>query len=164
MAACNHYGQLESTPAAIAAADELLKTASSIVRKRNRPRGKPDPEGRPKIPRQEIIRRSKDWLEEQEWKPVLVRELAAAVEVSERTLRTAFNEYFGIGPVSYIQLRQLHQVHHKLQKANSEIVCVSDILVEQGVWEFSRFARRYRRLFGELPSETLRKSRQLNKN
>jgi AraC-like DNA-binding protein len=85
--------------------------------------------------------------------------LAAAASVSERTLRTAFKEYFGVGPVHYLQLRHLHRVHRAIKAADPEEVSVSQILVGQGEWAFGRFASRYRRLFGELPSDTLRKKR-----
>ena len=81
-----------------------------------------------------------------------------AAGVSERTLRTAFHEYFGVGPVRYLQLRQLRQVHSALRAADPEAASVGDLLVQHGEWEFSRFARRYRRLFGELPSQTLRQN------
>ena len=96
-------------------------------------------------------------LDQQAGNVVSVRDLAAAACVSERTLRSAFNEYFGVGPVHYLQLQHLHRVHRALKAADPEEVSVSQILVEQGEWAFGRFASRYRRLFGELPSETLRK-------
>ena len=147
--------QFESSPAATCATAQLSQVASLIVGKGER--NQPNQRGRRIIPRQEIIRRSQELLEEREWEPVLVQELAVAAGVSERTLRTAFNEYFGMGPVSYLQLRQLHQVHRALRVAVPEAVSVTDVLVEYGVWEFSRFALRYRQLFGELPSETLRR-------
>jgi AraC family ethanolamine operon transcriptional activator len=107
-------------------------------------------------PRPGIIRRSQALLEQRKGRPVHVGELAAAAQVSERTLRTAFNEYFGVGPVRYLQLRQLHQVHRALRAADPEADSIGDALVKHGVWEFSRFAARYRRLFGERPTETLR--------
>jgi AraC family ethanolamine operon transcriptional activator len=59
---------------------------------------------------------------------LLVADFAAAAEMSERTLRTAFNEYFGVGPVRYLQLRQLHQVRRTLQAADPEAVSVSEAL------------------------------------
>jgi len=34
---------------------------------------------------------------------------------------------------------------------------VADTLVQNGIWEFGRFASRYRHHFGELPSETVRR-------
>jgi AraC family ethanolamine operon transcriptional activator len=58
-----------------------------------------------------------------------------------------------------LQLRQLHQVRRALQAANPDEITVSNVLIRQGEWEFSRFAARYRRMFDELPSETLRTKR-----
>jgi AraC family ethanolamine operon transcriptional activator len=79
-----------------------------------------------------------------------------AAQVSERTLRTAFNECYGVSPVRYLQVRNLHRVHRALRKAEPDETSVADVLLWHGEWEFGRFATRYRRLFGELPSETLK--------
>ena len=157
MTAAANCSQFESAPAATCAATELLNVTSLIVGERQP--GEPNQRGRPRFSRQEIIRRCHEHLEEHKGEPVFLKELTTAAEVSERTLRTAFNEYFGIGPVRYLQLKQLHRVNHALRAADLEAESVTGVLVEQGVWEFSRFASRYRRLFGELPSETLRAKR-----
>jgi len=119
----------------------------------------PHPRGRTRLPRQEIIRRSKELLEAHHNEHVFVEELAVAAQVSQRTLRTAFNDYFGVAPVRYLHLKKLNQVHHALKAADPEADSVSSILMAHGEWELSRFASRYRRLFGELPSETLRRKR-----
>jgi AraC family ethanolamine operon transcriptional activator len=153
-AAANH-SQFESTGAASCAAAELFSVAALFVGQRQA--GEPIPQGRPRLPREEVIRRSKKLLKKREGERILVADLAAAAEVSERTLRTAFNEYYGVAPVRYLQMRQLHRVRRTLREAHPEAVTVSDVLVAHGEWEFSRFASRYRRLFGELPSETLRR-------
>jgi AraC family ethanolamine operon transcriptional activator len=145
--------QFESEEAAKSAAAALLKTSLFFGQ---RLPAQARHEGRPKVSRQEIIDRSMALLETRDGKPVLVGELAAAAEVSERTLRRAFNEYYGTGPVRYLQLRQLQQVRRTLQAADPEEISVTDVLAGHGEWEFSRFAQRYRRLFGEFPSETLR--------
>ena len=158
VAAAAKCPQLESSRAATTAEAELMKIASSILGEQ--PAGELKHAGRPRLPRQDIIRRSKELLEERRDEPVRVGELAAAAEVSERTLETAFKEYFGTGPVRYLELRHLHQVHRALRAADPEAVSVSDVFVQHGEWQFGRFASRYRRLFGELPSETLRTGRQ----
>jgi AraC family ethanolamine operon transcriptional activator len=36
---------------------------------------------------------------------------------------------------------------------------VAEVLVGHGIWEFGRFAGRYRAHFGELPSQTLLRAR-----
>ena len=152
-----NYEQFEFSPAATYAAAELNKVASLIVGLEQTVQHRQG--GRPRVPRQEIIKRSKELLEKRYGKPVLLGELVAAAGISERTLRRAFKEYFGVGPVRYLQLRQLHQVERALRAADAEAVSVTDVLVRHGVWQFGRFALRYRQLFGELPSETLQTKR-----
>jgi AraC-like DNA-binding protein len=109
----------------------------------------------PRLSRTEILSRSKTVLDEREDQPLHVSELAALVGVSERTLRRTFNEYFGVGPRTYLLLRQLHQVHRDLLASHPEETTVTDVLTRWGVWELGRFAGRYKRHFGELPSLTL---------
>jgi AraC family ethanolamine operon transcriptional activator len=145
----------ESTAAARVAATEVLKVAMSALGQRQS--NEPICRGRPKFARQQIIRNCMERLEQSADKPVTVSDLAAAADVSERTVRTAFKEYFGIGPIRYLVLRQLNQVHRALANADRDGTTVTQVLLDYGVWEFGRFASRYRRLFGELPSETLRR-------
>jgi len=58
--------------------------------------------------------------------------------------------------VRYLNRRALHQVRRALKAANPSVATVTQVASEFGVWELGRFARDYRNLFGELPSETLR--------
>jgi len=153
MSASASFRGFESSPAAISGAEALMKVASLVIG--DKQEDEPDHTGRPRVSRSDIIRRSKKLLARRTGKIVRVNDLAAAAGVSERTLRAAFIEYFGTGPVHYLQLRQLHQVRHALQAADPEAASVSDVLTEHNVWEFGRFAARYRRLFGECPSESL---------
>ena len=153
LTAAANCSEFESSSAATRTAEELRQVTSLVIGQRQA--GNPHQEGRPKLRREVIIRRSKELLKKHNGEPFVVEELAAAVEVCERTLRTAFNEYFGMGPARYFQLRQLNLVHRALRAADSETVTVSDVLLQYGVWEFGRFASRYSRLFGELPSQTL---------
>jgi AraC family ethanolamine operon transcriptional activator len=153
--AANHP-DFESSPAAKLAGAEMLEVAAMVVGERKEV--EPNRNGRPRIARQQIIRLSFELLEQSAGAQVGVGQLAAHANVSERTLRTAFKEYFGVGPVRYHQMRQLHLVHRTLRAADPDGVTVSSILMEHGEWAFSRFASRYRQLFGELPSETLREN------
>jgi AraC family ethanolamine operon transcriptional activator len=154
--AANHP-QFESSIASTVTSAGLRKLGAKIAgtgyeRDPHRP-------GRPKVPREEVMRRSHELLEERPGEHVLVAELAIAAGVSERTLRTAFTERYGIGPVRYLQLSSLHRVERALRAADPKETTVAELLLQHGEWEFGRFASRYRRLFGELPSETLRARR-----
>lgn len=158
MAAASYSSQFESTNAASRAETEVLKVVSSVL---GQPQYvEPHRKGRAKIPRQQIIRHSNELFEERQGEHVYLEELARAAQVSQRTLRTAFNEYYGVGPLHYLQLRKLNQVHCALKASDLNADSVSKILMAHGEWDFSRFASRYRQLFGELPSETLRRNRQ----
>ena len=98
MTAAAHCSQFEAAPVAALAAGELLKVASMVVgQQRDSVEGVPTREGRPRLPRQEIIRHSKELLEKRDGETVSVGELAATADVSERTLQTAFNDYYGVG-------------------------------------------------------------------
>ena len=82
-------------------------------------------------------------------------DIAEAADVSERTLRSAFGDYFGVSPARYLKLRRLHEVRRALARATAVENTVTEIEGRLGVSEFGRFAHDYRALFGELPSETL---------
>ena len=75
--------------------------------------------------------------------------------VSTRTLRYAFLEAFGITPKQYIQSSRLHRAHRQLREAAGENARIADIANACGFWHMGQFAKDYRRMFGELPSETL---------
>jgi AraC family ethanolamine operon transcriptional activator len=56
---------------------------------------------------------------------LVVEDLATAADVSERTLCTAFQEYFSVGPVRYLKLRTLHQVRCVLKTADPSLTTVT---------------------------------------
>ena len=112
--------------------------------------------GRHAIPRRQIVRTSMEFADQHVGEYLSVQQLATAAGVSERTLRDAFQHCFGLAPVRYLNRRALHQVRRALKAANPSLATVTQVASEFGVWELGRFARDYRNLFGELPSETLR--------
>ncbi|PQO44519.1 helix-turn-helix transcriptional regulator [Blastopirellula marina] len=115
--------------------------------------------GRPSLCRREIVRRAQALIDSHDHLTISVGDLAAACEVSERTLRSTFQAYFGISPHRYMQLRRIHQIRRDLIATDPESASVAQVLLRNGEWEFGRFAGRYRKAFGELPSETLRRSK-----
>jgi len=115
------------------------------------------PLGRHVVPRSQIIRLSMDFVDQQGGKYLSVEQLAGAAGVSERTLRDAFQKYFGVAPVQYLNRRTLHHVRRALKAADPSVSTVTDIAAQFGVWQLGRCARDYCFLFGEFPSETLRR-------
>jgi AraC family ethanolamine operon transcriptional activator len=115
------------------------------------------PSGRPSLPRALIVQRVLSAIEKHCDEHLSVYRLSNMVGVSERTLRTAFEEYFGVGPTKYLKIRTLHEARKLLRAADPFATSVTDIAVGLGIWEFGRFSHDYKMLFGELPSATLRK-------
>jgi len=112
--------------------------------------------GRHVVPRRQIIGMSMNFVDQHDGEHLSIEQLALAAGVSERTLRDAFQQYFGVAPVRYLNRRTLHQVRAALKSADPSRATVTEIATQFGVWQFGRFARDYRFLFREFPSETLR--------
>jgi AraC family ethanolamine operon transcriptional activator len=85
-----------------------------------------------------------------------VADLCRIAETSERTLYYAFIERFGIPPARFMKLFRLNRVHAALCDAIPP-ASIADTANRWDFWHMGQFARDYRRLFGEAPSQTLRR-------
>jgi AraC-like DNA-binding protein len=97
-----------------------------------------------------------DFIDRRDGEYLTVADLASAADVSERTLRAAFQEYYGMGPARFLKLRALNRIRKALQNADPSVTSVTSVATRFGVWELGRLAHDYQLLFEELPSETLR--------
>ena len=97
------------------------------------------------------------YLREQPEEVVTVADICVNTGVALRTLNRAFREYFGVGPKAYLTRERLSRVRAELVRAPRETL-IADVANRHGFWHLGQFARDYRRLFGELPSETSRQS------
>jgi AraC family ethanolamine operon transcriptional activator len=86
--------------------------------------------------------------------PLSIFDLCQELAVSERTLHYAFQEVRGLSPMAYFRACQLNAVRQELKTA-PDTVTVHQIAQRWGFWHTGEFAAAYRRLFGELPSQTL---------
>jgi AraC family ethanolamine operon transcriptional activator len=143
------------TPAHETAARELRAAAIACLPASATPAA---PVGRPRLDRGEIVRRAMAAIDSAATVPT-AGDLARDVGVTDRTLLRTFQETFGVAPKKYLLLRELHAVRRSLRGGSERDATVADVLVRHGIWEFGRFAARYRDQFGELPSETLRRAR-----
>ena len=84
-----------------------------------------------------------------------VADLAQSIGASERALRNAFAQYYGMSPRKYFTLQRLHHARHLLRESKPTEVTIQQVAAQVGFWDFGRFASKYRCTFGELPSETL---------
>ena len=85
-----------------------------------------------------------------------ITELCLVAGVAERTLRDAFVSYFDTPPSVYFRDWALDRARERLASGEPIAGGVSDVALELGFGHFGRFARYYRGLFGENPSDTYR--------
>lgn len=86
--------------------------------------------------------------------PVGAIDLCAELGVSDRTLRYAFRERFGIGPMAFFRALRLNAVRAALK--GDSTTPIASVANRYGFQHHGNFAADYRRAFGELPSRTLR--------
>jgi AraC-like DNA-binding protein len=104
-----------------------------------------------------IVARLEEFLEANPDQPLYLTEICAAIGVAERTLRFACEEHLGMGPIRYLSLRRMHLVRRALLRADPSTATVTRLATDHGFWELGRFSVAYRALFGESPSESLRR-------
>ena len=104
-----------------------------------------------------MLRRTRDYLQAHTDRCVTVHELCAQLGSSPRALQDCFRKHLGLSPKTYLKAQKLNEARRELRRADSACASVSDVAVRYGFWHLSQFAADYRWLFGELPSETLRK-------
>jgi transcriptional regulator GlxA family with amidase domain len=109
-----------------------------------------------RIPRHQLVARVIDFLRDNLGEPVTVAELSRMAGVSERTLRAAFHDVLGLSPKQYAIAERLRAARAALSAADPGTTTVTDIAMTYGFFELGRFAGRYRDVFGEVPSRTLR--------
>ena len=111
-----------------------------------------------------IIARFEELLAAKYDRPLHLPEICAAIGVSERTLRVSCLEHLGMGPVRYLWLRRMHMARRSFILADAATSTVTTIATANGFGELGRFAVKYRALFGEAPSATLRRGPQEMRN
>lgn len=105
-----------------------------------------------------IVHRALDFIESSGTEVIDTGDMCNAAAASERTLRDAFNSYFGISPHRYLMTYRLHAIRSAIRRA-THADTVADICARHGIWDFGRFSALYEQHFGELPSHALRSHR-----
>ncbi len=86
---------------------------------------------------------------------VSVKDLCRAGNVSERTLLYIFRDRLDVTPKEFLQACKLRRVQQDLLSHGTKNV--TDAATRWGFWHMGQFAADYRKMFGELPSATLRR-------
>lgn len=104
----------------------------------------------------DVVRRARDLLSARQDEPPSIGQLCKSLGVSRRWLQLSFNEVLQITPLAYLRAMRLDGARRMLA-CGSAGTRVKDAVEAYGFWHLSRFSRDYQQMFGELPSETLRR-------
>jgi AraC-like DNA-binding protein len=105
--------------------------------------------------RTKVLQRALEFLEANRHEPLTVEHLRVASASSLSTLERAFRDQFGVSPKRYLMLARFSGVRRALLDSSSTR-SISDVANAWGFWHMGKFAADYRRIFGQLPSQTPR--------
>lgn len=102
------------------------------------------------------VRRAIDFMQMNISKPLLIREVAEAAEVSVRALEIGFRTFKGRSPSEFLREMRLMSVRNDLLDSGNNAP-LSKLCLKWGFFHFGRFSATYQAAFGEKPSETRRR-------
>lgn len=106
--------------------------------------------------RYDLVRRAIRHIESNLDAPMTAEQLAIDLRVTHWSLQRAFRRVMNLSPYQYLLRRRLNEVHAELRGAHPR-PSITDLAAKYYFPSASALAQHYRRLFGELPSATLRR-------
>ena len=103
------------------------------------------------------MQRALEYIEAHVHESPTIEAIYRASGASRRTLNYGFHDQFGVSPKRYLQMTRLQRVRRDLLRSEPSAP-ISETAANWGFWHMGAFAADYRRQFGELPSETARRS------
>lgn len=90
--------------------------------------------------------------------PPDIEALCQRLRTSRRSLQNGFRAVADTTPVNYLRSLRLNAVRQRLLATSADALSVSQAAGDAGFEHLGHFGRRYRDLFGELPSQTFRRT------
>jgi len=88
--------------------------------------------------------------------PLSIDDLVEITGVSQRSIFEGFRSFRGTTPMKYVLQLRLEKVHKELRQSGPERN-VTDIALKWGFNQLGRFSVSYKKVYGESPSETLKR-------
>lgn len=104
------------------------------------------------------VKRVEEFIAEHADQPLTVASLSEYAGVSASALYAGFRNFRQTTPMTCLRNVRLQKVHDELLQAAAESTKVTDVATRWGFTHLSHFTVHYKRKFGELPSETLRRN------
>ncbi|TKC88681.1 helix-turn-helix domain-containing protein [Trinickia terrae] len=139
---------------AVAALDELQSALVALSRRGRDSAAAARPVW---IARRRVVDRAMAFIHAHAADPITIGALCKEISVSRRTLQYCFEDVLGVAPLAYLKAVRLNGARRALKSRQAPSLGVGDIAAQWGFWHPSHFREDYRRMFGELPSVTLRR-------
>ncbi|MDI7864999.1 helix-turn-helix domain-containing protein [Rhizobiaceae bacterium n13] len=104
-----------------------------------------------------LASRALECVDRQEHGRLSVHHICKELGCTTRALQYAFQTTLDLTPLQYVLTRRLHLARRELLSVSSGPSSVTKAAANQGFQNFGRFSHYYQVLFGELPSDTLRR-------
>jgi transcriptional regulator GlxA family with amidase domain len=106
-----------------------------------------------------LLRRATAFINENAHRDITLSDIAAAVNVTPRSVQYTFRRHMGTTPLEYLRRVRLDRAHRELLAADPSNDTVMAIAGRWGFSHAGRFSVVYKQTFGTPPSETLRNTR-----
>ena len=104
-----------------------------------------------------LITSAEDYVAHLTDQPLRIGKLCRELNTSERTLRNVFHKLAGTSPLAYLKTEQLNRAYRALNDADPTEALIKQVAHRCGFRHIGQFCGDYKKLFGELPSETLQR-------
>ncbi len=103
------------------------------------------------------VRQARDYIEANLELPISLADITDAAKVHVTTLLKGFKQHYEISPIAYLKQKRLEAARRRLLAADPLSTSVTAVATQWRFFHLGRFAQYYCQLFGELPSETLKR-------
>ncbi|TGE02459.1 AraC family transcriptional regulator [Methylobacterium nonmethylotrophicum] len=103
------------------------------------------------------LRRAEEFIVHHAAEPISSRRIATAAGCSYRALQIAFRRHLGTTPKAFLTDVRLSLARTEI--TSGQFVSVTEVAMRYGFYHIGRFSKLYRDRYGELPSETFRRSK-----
>lgn len=97
-----------------------------------------------------------EFMQEYIAEPISLNDIATAAKVSIRTLQQGFRQFRDTTPMAYLHELRMLAAHRDLLESGTR-QAIADIALRWGFTHLGRFSAEYRKRFGQLPSQALKR-------
>jgi len=108
-------------------------------------------------PTEEKIRRARELLHRNLENTYYMSDLVRELKINDRSLQYMFRKNLGISPKHYLKQLRLNAINQELVSAKERDMNIKEIAMKYNFFHMGHFSKEYKKMFGETPSETLKK-------